>query len=141
MISRNVWLASGMAETITQVVAAQAATPTARAGRRSRNGLMPQASMAATSRSPDRRPKAMSRATSSDIGMVRPSADGSSVTITRATVVHGTPLAIIVSACAMMKGIIRMKVRTSRASANGASTSRITYRSSVRMRGDRIVPA
>ena len=124
-----------MAQSITHEVAAQQATARTRAGRSSRNGLSPQASIATTSRSPESRPSPTSSATSSAIGMVSPSACGSRVTMTWATVSQGTPLAIIVSAWAMMKGMTRMKVRTSSASTKGARVSRSTYRSSVRIRG------
>ncbi len=72
---------------------------------------------------------------SSAIGIVRPSAEGSNVAISRRSVVQGTPFAIICSARSMMKGIIRMKVKTSSAMRNGAMISRMMYRSRVRMAG------
>ncbi len=70
---------------------------------------------------------------STDMGMVRPSTPGNSVSVRRSRVVQGTPFAIICSARSMMNGIIRMKVKTSSAMKNGGMISRITYRSIVRM--------
>jgi len=51
----------------------------------------------------------------------------------RTSVVQGTPLAIICSARSMMNGIVRMNVNTSSAIRKGGMSSRITYRSIVRI--------
>ena len=93
---------------------------------------MPHAIITTNSRSAESRPSPTSRPISSAIGMVRASACGNNVTVSCRMVDVGTPFAIIVSASSMMKGIIRMNVKTSSASRNGGMISRITYRSMMR---------
>ena len=85
--------------------------------------------MATNSRSVDRRANATSSPTSTDIGIVSASADGTSVSIALATTVGETPLAMNASACSMSPGISRTNVKTSSASSIGGSNCRRTYRS------------
>ena len=70
---------------------------------------------------------------SNAMGMVTATDEGRSVTVSCRMIDHGTPLAIICSARSMMKGIIRMNVKTSSAMKNGGRISRMMYRSRVRM--------
>ena len=90
--------------------------------------------MATNSRSAESRAKATSSPTSTDIGIVSASADGTSVSIALATTMGDTPLAMNASACSISPGISSTKVKTSSASSIGGSTCRSTYRSIMLMR-------
>ena len=99
-LADSVWLASGIAFDITHEVAAPADDRRRhRIGRSSRYGLMPHAIITTISRSADSRPKRDEDADQQRHrdGQRRAPA-GSSVTISRSIVGHGTPLAIICSA-------------------------------------------
>jgi hypothetical protein len=88
--------------------------------------LTPHACMATNSRSLDSRPNATSSPSSSDIGIVSPSAWGKSVITTWRTTIGETPLEMNCSAISIRKGIMRMNVKTRRPSVNGHRTSRMT---------------
>ena len=86
--------------------------------------LTPQACITTISRSPDSRPSPISRPMSTAIGMVMPSADGTSVSMSRAIVPPSTPFAISSWASRMIGGISCRKVRTRRLSRTSGSASR-----------------
>jgi hypothetical protein len=114
-------------------VAIHAATDSSATGLINLNRLTPHACSATNSRSADRRPKATSNPSSSDIGMVSASADGSKVAMTRSTTGTGTPFEMKLSAYSMRYGMINMNVKTSSPVTKGHRTSRITYLSIVRI--------
>ena len=88
--------------------------------------LMPQACITTISRSPDIRPRPISRPISTAIGMVTPSPCGTSVSMSWTIVQVSTPLAISSRATRMIGSIIITKVRTRRLSRIGGSVSRST---------------
>ena len=124
-MSRNVWLARGIASIMIQAVAAVATTAMSAIGRRMRYRLTPHACIATASRSAERRPRAISRPTSRLIGMVSASDEGSRVRRIRPMIGSVTPLAISFSATSMMVGICSRNVRMTSVSPNGASVSRM----------------
>src|SRR5262249_14667075 len=93
--------------------------------------LTPHACSATNSRSAERRPSPMRMPSSSAIGIVIPSACGTSVRITRKTIAQATPFAISCSAFCRIGGMIRTNVSSSSHRKKGSTISRTRYRSRI----------
>src|SRR5436190_3292272 len=97
-----------------------------------RNTLTPHACSATTSRSAERRPSPISTARRNAIGIVTPSACGSSVISTSTTIFQWTPFAMNFSPVWRIGGISSANVRPTRTSEKGSRICRTRYRSSRR---------
>ena len=105
-------------------VAAVATRATSATGRIRRNRLTPHACSATNSRSADRRPKPIRIPSSTDIGIVRLSACGRSVTRAWRNVDHATPLAISGSAYRRIGGMIERRTSAAPGTARTAGAVR-----------------
>ena len=110
VISRKVWLASGIAWSITYRVAPVATVANASTGRSSRYGLTPHARRATASRSPESRPRPDRIPVSVAIGIVNPRPWGIRVSRMRPAAPQDTPLATSFSRSRITGGISRMNV-------------------------------